>query len=179
MNIEKLFSTKERVKIIKEIIYCEREFGVNEIARNLKISKGLVSKYFEILVKEGVSKRSGNKFYVLDNLKVRAIKIMLNLLKIDPKIFRKYKFVKSAGLYGSCTKGTNTKASDIDIWIKIHRSSEDKVMKLTSELRKNIENIKILLLDDKKIEMLKKDDPLFYHSLFFGSIIIFGKENEI
>ena len=52
MNIEKLFSTKERVKINKEIVYSGQLFGVNEVAKKLKLSKGLVSKYFEILVKE-------------------------------------------------------------------------------------------------------------------------------
>lgn len=49
MDIEKLFSMKERVKIPNFIIYSENEFGVNEIAKKLKLSKGLVSKYFEIL----------------------------------------------------------------------------------------------------------------------------------
>ncbi|MEA1963541.1 MAG: hypothetical protein U9O41_00170 [Candidatus Aerophobetes bacterium] len=100
MSIEKLFSTKERVKVIKEVIYSESEFGVNEIARKLKLSKGLISKYFEILTKEDALKRRRNKFFVLNTSKVKAIKIMLNTLKINSRIFKKYKFVRAAGLYG-------------------------------------------------------------------------------
>lgn len=179
MNIEKLLSTRERVKIIKQIIYSEKEFGVNEIAKKLKLSKGLVSKYFEILAKEGVIKKRGNKFSNLTNSKVKAIRIMLNVLKINTKVFRKYKFVRSAGLYGSCAKGTNTDTSDVDLWIKVDKAKEEELAELASELRKGVENVKILILDDKKLEMLKKKDPVFYYSLHFGSIVLYGEEDEI
>lgn len=58
MNAEKLFSTKERVRIMRGVIYSEEGFGVNETANELRLSKGLVSKYFEILTREGLIKLS-------------------------------------------------------------------------------------------------------------------------
>ena len=179
MNIEKLFSTKERVKILKSIIYLETKFGVSEIARKLRLSKGLVSKYFEILIKEKIIKKTNNKFRVASNHLVKAIKIIFNLQKFNLKLFRKYKFVKAVGLYGSCAKGTNTESSDVDLWIKVGNLKEKKIIELASKLREKVENIKILFLDDNKIEFLKKKDPLFYYSLYFSSIIIYGEENEI
>jgi predicted nucleotidyltransferase len=179
MNAEKLFSTKERVKIIRGVIYSEEGFGVNETASELNLSKGLVSKYFEILAREGLIKRRGNRFFVLDNSKVKAVKIMLNVLNINPEIFKKYKFVKASGLYGSCTKGTNKDTSDVDLWVKVDKVQDEELAGLILELRKKIENVKVLILDDKKLEVLRKEDPVFYHSLHFGSIILYGGEDEI
>ncbi len=179
LNIEKIFSTKERIKILNQVIFWERPFGVSEIAKELNLSKGLISKYFDILAKEGILKRIKGKFSVETNPKVKGIKILLNIQKIDFSFFKKYKFIKAIGLYGSCAKGTNTESSDIDLWIKIEKAKDEDIAKLSSELRNKIKNIKILVLDNEKLKLLKKKDALFYHSLHFGSIILYGNENEI
>ena len=179
MELSKVFSSQERIKILKSIIFREDEFGVNERANEVKLSKGLISKYFDILVKEGFLGKKKRKYYVKSNILVKSLKIFFNLTKINPKIFKKYKFVKAVGIYGSCAKGTNTESSDVDVWIKVNSLNQKSIPKLTSELRKKVENIKILLLDDEKLEILKKEDPLFYYSLYFGSVLIFGEENEI
>ncbi len=177
MNTEKLFSTKERIAILRDVIFSETEFGVNEVAKRLSLSKGLVSKYLDTLVTENVLERKYIKFVVKNSIETKILKIIFNLQGINIDIFRRYKFVEAAGLYGSCAKGTNTNSSDTDIWIKINKTDNEKLAKLTSELRKNVKNMKILILDDKKLETLKKDDSLFYHSLYFGSVIVYGEEN--
>ena len=179
MNISRLFSTKERVELIKHVINLERKFGVNETAKRVRLSKGFVSKYFDILVEENVLRKKGTKFIVTNHSVVKGIRIMLNLQMIDPKIFRKYRFVRAAGLYGSCSKGTNTVDSDVDLWIKVDKASDEDLSYLTAELRKKIENLKILILNDEKIKNLRGKDPLFYHSLYFGSIVLYGEEDEI
>jgi len=179
VNIYRLFSTKERIDILKYIIYLEREFGVIETAKKLKISKGLVSKYFRILIDEKIIKRKGTKFLVTNHSLVKGIRIMFNLQNIEPKLFKKYNFVKAAGLYGSCSKGSNTVNSDVDLWIMIDKASDEELSHFTSDLRKQNENLKILLLNKEKIDHMKKKDPLFYYSLYFGSIIIYGAEDEI
>ena len=63
MNIEisKLASTEERIKILEEILYLS-EVKVSETARKLNLSKGLVSKYFDILVNEKMLKKKENIF---------------------------------------------------------------------------------------------------------------------
>jgi len=179
MNIEisKLASTEERIKILEEILYLS-EVKVSETARKLNLSKGLVSKYFDILVNEKMLKKKENIFLIANNSKTKAMKIMLNVLSI-PQIFSKYKFVKAVGLYGSSAKGTNTKESDIDLWIKIEKTKDEEIAKLNSELSNKIEGVALLVLTDEKIKELKKSDLTFYHSLYFGSIILYGEENEI
>jgi predicted nucleotidyltransferase len=179
MNIEKLLSTKERIAILRNVIYSERQFGVNEIAAKLGLSKGLVSKYFEILEKENILERKKVKFGVRNNREVKSLKILFNVQGIKTGILKRYEFVKAAGLYGSCSKGTNTESSDVDLWVKIEHAEDKTIASLTSELRRLVKNARVLVLDDKKIRQLKKEDPIFYHSLYFGSVILYGQEDAL
>ncbi|HEY4695586.1 MAG TPA: nucleotidyltransferase domain-containing protein, partial [Candidatus Hydromicrobium sp.] len=148
-------------------------------ASKLKVSKGLVSKYLDVLSKEGISKRSNGKYMIVDSAITRGIRILINLVNIDSKIFKKFDFVEAVGLYGSCTKGENTEDSDVDIWIKIKEVGDEKTASLTAEMNRKIRNVKPLFLTTKKIERMKKEDKLFYHSLSFGSIILYGGKDAI
>ena len=177
--MEKIFSTKQRIKILETIVFKTDNVSVNNIANQLKLSKGLVSKYFDILAKRGILKKVNGKLRITDSSPVKGIKILFNIKSIDLNIFKKSSFVRSVGLYGSCAKGENTEDSDIDLWIKVSNVSEEKLAALTSKLNKEIKNVKPLFLTDKKIEKAKKEDPLFYHSLVFGSIILYGGKDGI
>jgi predicted nucleotidyltransferase len=150
---------------------------VNNIASQLGLSKGLVSKYFQILLKEQILKNEKGKLVVADNASVKAVKILLNLRRIDTRIFSKYPFVTAVGLYGSCARGENTEDSDVDLWVRVKDVEETKIASLTSEINKKIKNAKLLFLSDKKIEKLRKEDIMFYHSLSFGSIILYGDKD--
>lgn len=179
MNIYNLFSTAQRIKILERIIYSNNSITVNRTAKELRLSKGLVSKFFNLLVSEKILKRQRTKFIVLDNLFVKSIKILLNVNIFNPYIFKKYPFIEGVGLYGSCAKGTNKEDSDIDLWIKVKKINEVELSKLTNELKRKNEKIKPLFLTKEKIEKLKKEDNVFYHSLVFGSIILYGEEIEV
>ena len=177
--MEGIFSTKERIKILRGIIFKKGNISVNNIATQLRLSKGLISKYFDILIKKGVLKKISGKFSVTDSSLVKGIRILINIQNIDLKMFKKYHFIKSVGLYGSCAKGEDTEDSDIDLWIKIKETDEEGLASLTSELNKRIKNVKVLFLTDRRIEKIKKEDTVFYNSLVFGSIIIYGSKNGI
>ena len=177
--MENIFSTKQRIKILEAVVFKTGNISVNNIANQLRLSKGLVSKYFDILSKRGTLKKINGKLRITDSSLVKGIKILLNIKNIDLNIFRRFPFVQSVGLYGSCAKGENTEDSDIDLWIKVSNVSEEKLAALTSKLNKEIKNVKPLFLTDKKIEKAKKEDPLFYHSLAFGSIILYGGKDGI
>ncbi len=177
--MEKIFSTKERIKILKAVIFSEQPISVNVIAARLKISKGLVSKYLDVLLKEGITKKSNGKYLIVDSPITKGTKILLNIAGIDVGIFKKFDFVEAAGLYGSCAKGENTDESDVDLWIKIKEVTDEKAASLTAVMNKKIKNVKPLFLTTKKIEKMKKDDELFYHSLSFGSIVLYGENDAI
>ena len=68
MNIPELLSTKERVKVLNFIICKTTSLNVNKVANELKLSKGLVSKFFDILMKESILIRKKNDFFIYDNI---------------------------------------------------------------------------------------------------------------
>ena len=175
--MESLFSTSERIKILEAVIFRTDSVSVNNIASQLGLSKGLVSKYFQILLKKQILKKEKGKLVVADNASVKAVKILLNVRRIDTRIFGKYPFVTAVGLYGSCARGENTEDSDVDLWVRVKDIEETKIAPLTSEINKKIKNAKLLFLNDKKIEKLRKEDIMFYHSLAFGSIILYGDKD--
>ena len=177
--MEKIFSTKERIKILKAVIFSERPISVNVVAAKLKISKGLVSKYLDVLLREGIAKKSKGKYLIVNSPVTKAAKILLNITGIDTGIFRKFNFVEAVGLYGSCAKGENTDESDVDLWIKVKDVGDGKAASLTALMNKKIKNAKPLFLTTKKIEKMKKEDILFYHSLSFGSIVLYGDNDAI
>ena len=177
--MEKIFSTKERIKILKAIIFSEKPISVNAMASHLKISKGLVSKYLDVMAKVGVAKRPDSKYLIVDSAVTKGIRIFLTIQAIDIEIFKKYDFVEAVGLYGSCARGENTENSDVDLWLQIKEVSDDLVASLTAAINKKIKNAKPLFLTHKRIEKMKKEDELFYHSLAFGSIILYGEKDAI
>jgi predicted nucleotidyltransferase len=175
--MESLFSTSQRIKILEAVIFRMGSVSVNNIASQLGLSKGLLSKYFQILLKEQILKKEKGKLVVDDNASVKAVKILLNVRRIDTRIFSKYQFVTAVGLYGSCARGENTEDSDVDLWVRVKDVKETKIASLTSEINKKIKNAKLLFLSDKKIEKLRKEDIMFYYSLSFGSIILYGDKD--
>jgi len=179
MKTEQIFSTKERIRILREIICKTNNIKASSVAAKLNLSKGLVSKYFDILSKENILNRSKKGVFVTDSSMVKAVRVLLNIRDIDIRVFKKYSFVKSVGLYGSCAKGENTEDSDIDIWIRIKEANEEELASLTSKLKKKLSNARLLFLTDKKIDKLLKEDALFYNALAFGSIILYGDKDGI
>ncbi|MBE0425450.1 MAG: nucleotidyltransferase domain-containing protein [Nitrospirae bacterium] len=145
----------------------------------LGLSKSFISKYFRILLKKQILKKEKGKLVVADNASVKAVKILLNVRRIDTRIFGKYPFVTAVGLYGSCARDENTEDSDVDLWVRVKDVEESKIASLTSEVNKKIKNTKLFFLNDKKIEKLRKEDTMFYHSLSFGSIILYGDKDAV
>lgn len=178
MNINRLFSTEERVRILESVLYKTSLLKVSDVAKELGLSKGLVSKFFDILTEEGISKKSGNKFVVRESLATRAIKILLNLKGFETSIFKRFEFIRGAGLYGSLVKGENTEGSDIDLWLLIDEAKDEDQARLTNELKRKYGNVRPLYLSKAKINALKNENPVFYYSLVFGSINIFGEGIE-
>ena len=178
--MEKIFSTKERLRVLEAVIFRQDRVSVNETSGRLRLSKGFVSKYLDFLARAGIAKRHNGKFAILGSSPLaKGIKILLNLRRFPAGIVKKCPFVIAAGLYGSCAKGENLEESDMDIWIRIGKVDEKEQAALTSELNKKVGNAKILFLADGKLEQMKKQDELFYHALSFGSITVYGASDAL
>ncbi len=64
------------------------------------------------------------------------------------------------------------------MWLLTEKTSEEKLAALTTKLRNTFGNVKPLYLTKEKISLLRKKDPVFYYSIVFGSITIYGDEIE-
>jgi len=176
MKINILLSTKERERILNDVLFKQGEISVADVSRILNVSKGFVSKFFSLLSKERILKKSKKKYVVFDNLKVRQLRILFNLRLFADFNFGKYPFVRGAGIYGSCAKGENTEDSDIDIWVKIDKKDERELAKVTGSLKKISGKISPLYLSEEKLEVLRNEDPSFYSSVVHGSIRLYGED---
>lgn len=177
MNISEVFSTHERVTILRHIIYQTEPIRVSWVSRQTGTSKGLVSKYLNSLISAGIVEKENSHFLVVDGLQTRVAKIFLNLATISPNVFTKYPDVMAVGIYGSTVKGTNTLDSDLDLWVYHSDTSPEVLASITRDL-KDYGDVSPLYLDDDKIATLKRDDPVFYYSLVFGSIMLLGESLE-
>lgn len=179
-TVNTIFSTPERVKLLEGVAFMGGPISVNALARSLNLSKGFVSTYLHLLENEAVLKRVDKKLTINENsLLLKMIKLFLTIMKIDVKLFERFPFVQAAGLYGSCAKGENTENSDVDIWVKVGDSSSAQQASVSSELLKMIKNVNILFLSKKKLKILQKEDKLFYDSLYFGSISLYGNPHAL
>ncbi|UCC40799.1 MAG: nucleotidyltransferase domain-containing protein [Candidatus Aminicenantes bacterium] len=175
MNLSKLLSSRERELILNDVLFKQDYISVAKVSQSLKVSKGFVSRFFSLLAKEKILKKSKKKYFVLDNLKVRLLRILFNLRLFSDFKFGKYPFVRGAGIYGSCAKGENNEDSDIDIWIKIDKKDERELAKVTGSMKKLSARISPLYLSQEKLKVLRKEDPPFYRSIIHGSIKLYGE----
>ncbi len=130
MNLQELFSTKERELIINYLLDNPNvEINMYQIAKKLKISRSQVHKYVSILRRENIVK--GKKF--LNMPLINSLRLTRNLNKINEfnivKILQKYfPRAEGIGIYGSWAKGTNDESADLDFWIKMQNLQ--KILKL-------------------------------------------------
>ncbi len=152
---------------------------VTAVATALGVSKGNVSLTLKNLVKDGFVK---DLRVDMDNPRTRALKIMINIESIARKgaVGKLRRYAVGIGLYGSWAKGTNTEESDVDIWIKPNGLfKQSNLAKITGEIRELLgADAQILVLSKERLEHLKKDNVVFYHSLLFSSIRLYGEGIE-
>ena len=95
---------------------------ISQIARDITISKGEVSKAVKVLKDSGLvqSEQSGRNMvcFVDRRLPVFArLRTAFNLFEITPKVAVLQKCADKIVLFGSCSEGTDTAESDIDLLV--------------------------------------------------------------
>ncbi|WP_456321599.1 nucleotidyltransferase domain-containing protein [Palaeococcus sp. (in: euryarchaeotes)] len=179
MSLSKLVSTENRVKILEYVM--ERDtVSVEQTSRALHLSKGLISLYFSTLVDEGIIVKKEKIFKVRhEDPLMKSLKILLNTYRLK-NLLSKFRepWMKSLGVYGSYAKGENRRESDIDIWILTDQMpSIEKTAYLQGRLRGEIgRDIDLLILTPDKLKRIRQNDPIFYYSIVFGSILIWGED---
>ena len=174
LMIYDLFSSKERIKILEFVLYRETS-TVTTASQELSVSKGLVSQFLSHLQKVGILYRKMG-YHPTDHVLTRAVKILLNINRIDLAKIKKKPFIRGIGLYGSWAHGTNVVNSDLDVWIKVGSYPDEKELAdLVKILRQMTHtDVQLLVLSPQKLEQVKKDKP-FFSSLYHGSLLLWGE----
>jgi len=110
-----------------------------------------------------------------DNFYYRSIMRLMNYRKIqDCKAIRELEKLGVIGIYGSYAAGTDEKSSDIDLVI-FTEAREIEVRAAANKLSQQInKEINLLMLNQRKLENLKKNDYEFYMRLKLQSIMFNG-----
>jgi predicted nucleotidyltransferase len=176
--LTELFKTEKRVEILNYILY-ENKSSVTEVSRETGVSKGLVSRFIRYLESSGLIEKSGRSYYPKNIEKTKAIKVLLNLDKINLNQLN-LDWADSIGIYGSWASGANTSESDFDVWVKVGKyPPEQEISRLNKDLRDMTKaEVSMLILTPEKLETLKNTDKPFYNSLLRNSIVLKGDTLE-
>jgi predicted nucleotidyltransferase len=179
MMITSLVSRRQREKILAYVLgHPSRGYRVREIAKTLDVSAGSVSQYLALLKQSRIMRRRGNSYFVdLSRPLTKALKIVLNVASVDISPLKSVPGVLGIGVYGSWANGMNEENSDIDIWVKVKsKIDEETIAKVSSRLRRiNKSRTQLLVIDPQKNRHLREEDPIFYYSLVYGSVVMHGE----
>ncbi|MCK4456898.1 MAG: ArsR family transcriptional regulator [Thermoplasmata archaeon] len=176
MNLVSLFGSRERLKILEHVM-SRKGLRVTDIAKELNVSKGLVSKFMRTLLDSGIVRKSDGAFYSpSDSYATRQIKRVINLSKVNLRRIDR-KMIDGMGIYGSWARGTNTIESDADIWVKAEEyPPQEYLAKLSAQLRRIFGcEIRLLVLTPTKTQELMKDD-VFFSALTRDSVLLWGED---
>lgn len=132
MILEDIVFTNQQRVLMYLLLHPGKSCYEREIARATKISYGSANLVLNYLYKKGFLKRETRGrmcFYSADlsNSYIKELKILYNLISLEPLIEKLKPYTHKIVLYGSWATGTDTENSDIDIFIVTSSEEEEKV----------------------------------------------------
>jgi len=190
MRFFEIFSTAKRQKILEHVLLKSdpsKPVGVDDTAKKLKLSKGLVSKCFEILASEGIL-RKYTRFYLDEsNHMTRVLRTLLSLslldvqkaIDADPDFLE---VVEGVGVYGSWSRGDNiagSEVSDIELWIRVSKNpGEETINDAASIISENVPEgcgVSVIVFTPHRMRLMREKNPEFYSRLKHESVVLWGK----
>ncbi len=180
--LEKLFTSKNRIKIMGFLFFQKKETHLREISRELKISPSAVKGEVENLLFVGVIKKEKDKITL--NQKSTILEDLKNILiKTEFIVYPIKEALKGINadfifIFGSFARGEFTEESDIDLMVigKIKSDEVYEKIKLAEDkIRKEINPV-VWTLEHFK----EKKESGFVKDIFKkGIIMIKGEEDEL
>ena len=101
---------------------------------------------------------------------VKQLKIAINTFALKKLVDDLKSYSRRVILFGSCSQGTDTKESDIDLLIVA--MEKEPIVKLLSDVnRKNERKIAPIVVDMTEFILLKKEDKPLYENIERGIIL--------
>jgi len=156
-----------------------------EIARGTKISYGSANYVLNKLYKDGILKKrneGGMCYYTIDMLNpyIKEVKILNNLLTIEPLIEALKPNSRKIVLYGSWAVGQDTEESDIDLFIVTSEAEKVRTVIDKFSYSKKMAGKKIQAVIYSPEDLLKQDerDKVYMEQVEQGKVLWEREINE-
>ena len=180
--IRDIFSSTTYLKVVSFLAkFSDQEYHEREIARRTGISFGSANRVLNELFADGILVRrpAGKmRFYSFNSGDPIAtiFKIFVSISLLRPLIKNLQEFASEIVLYGSCARGEDASASDVDLFVV--SVEKDKVLRTINSFRfrQGFEHIRIAPVALSPVELLKseKTDGEFL-SLVREGIVLWDK----
>ena len=179
--LEKLFTSKARIRILEYLFFYNKETYLREISKELKLSPSAIKRELDNLLDLGLINKNKNKIIlnesnsIVEDLK----KIFLKTDSISHPIREalKKEDINFALIFGSFAQGKYNSESDIDLLI-IGKAEQQEVFKLLKPVEKLIKreiNPVVWTLQELKEN---KNKGFIKDIMKKNKIMIIGDENE-
>jgi len=178
--LEKIFFNTIGQRILRLMAkYPEKNFYESERAQSADISVGGANQTLRELVKANLVDKEikGRMSFHRINLKnplVRQLKIINNLVFIQPLVDRLKTSAFKITLFGSSATGDNLSDSDIDLFII---SNNPEIILQTTKKGSFKNRIQAIVKDPVEAEQMRKENPTLYEEIDRG-IVIYEAEDE-
>ena len=179
--MKKILFTTNPQKILEFLIQTSgEEYLSKEVQIATKISKAGTNFALNDLVRTGfVRREKRGKMYLyavnFDHPVIKQLKILKLIMFLDPLLKKIRRKSQKIILYGSSSRGENTKDSDIDLFVVTNAFQEvEKIVKNSSKG----EVIQLIIRTPLKYVEMGKTDPTFYIEIERGIVLWEAKDES-
>jgi predicted nucleotidyltransferase len=170
---------KAELQVLDYLTLAKEPVFVSQIARDIGLGKSSVSRALQTLKKYSFFKylKQGNAIYCQLNRQsavIAKLRIALNLIEIEPRLTSLKKAAEKIVLFGSCSQGTDTQESDIDLLVITRDKS--KAIKITQSIKLSRKAQWVIKTLQEYIVVINKE-PVFAEEL--GRGITLWESDEI
>lgn len=180
--LEKIFTSKSRIKILEFLFFKKGETYLREIEREIKIPVSAVKREIDNLKEIGILKVEKNKIKLNDGCNfledLKNVFIKTDYLIYPLKEALNKKEIEFAFIFGSFAKGSYKEESDVDLIVvgNIKLSGVIRAIKVPEEKTKREINPVVWTIENLK----KEKNGAFVRDIFKKKIIMIkGDENEL
>jgi len=174
---EKLHFLTPKVLIVLEFFLFDplSEYYEREVAGKTNVSRGSAHKILVMLANIGflTKKERGRMLMYRLNMRdptVKQLKIAINTFALKKLVDDLKNCSRRIVLFGSCSQGTDTKDSDVDLLIVA--IEKEPITKLLSDFnRKNGRKIAPIVVNMNEFIQLKKEDKPLYENMERGILL--------
>ena len=179
--MKKIIFTTNPQKILEFLIQTPgEEYLSREIQIAVKISKAGTNFALNDLVKAGfIRRKKRGKMYLyavnFDQPIIKQLKILKVIILLNPLLKKIRNKSQKIILYGSSSRGENTKDSDIDLFVVTNSLPEvEKIVRNSSKGK----IIQLIVRTPLKYIEMEKTDPIFYAEIERGIVLWEAKDES-